>query len=318
MAANWMRRTALVGACATAVLLAACGSSTTESAIAPSRFIAFGDATSDVGQSGASYTVNNGSMNNWTRYVAAQYGKELKPSSQGGLNYAYGNARIAATPDAAGNAATPTLAAQIDQFLASGGALQKNDVILLSAGVSDMIVGLSGVMAGTQTAAQFEASARALGKQYADQIRRLTSAGAKQVVFAGTYDLGKSRWAVESGQVAAAEAASKAFNEALLIGLNDLGNSVLYVDLAYYVNLYTFSPTSYGFSNATTPVCTSVDPGPGIGIGAGQINSALCKASTLVAGANPDSYLFADKVYLTPSAYRQFGVYAYDKLRVRW
>lgn len=318
MAANWMRRTALVTACATAVLLAACGSSTTESAITPSRFIAFGDATADAGQSGNSYTVNNGSVNNWTRYVAAQYGLELKASNQGGLNYAFGNARIAATPDAAGNSSTPTLAAQIDTFLASGSALQKNDVVLLSAGVSDMIVGLSAVIAGTQTAAQFESSARALGTQYADQIRRLTNAGAKQVVFSGTYDLGKSLWAIERGQVAAAEAASKAFNEGLLIGLNDLGNSVLYVDLAYYVNLYTFSPSSYGFSNATTPVCTSVDSGAGIGIGSGQVNSALCTTSTLIAGANPDVYLFADKVYLTPSAYRQFGTYAYDKLRVRW
>lgn len=318
MAANWMRRTALVTACATAVLLAACGSSTTESALSPSRFIAFGDAAADVGQNGASYTVNDSSVNNWTRYVAAQYGKELKPSNQGGLSYAFGNARIAATPDAAGNAATPTVAAQIDSFLASGGALQKDDVVLLSAGTSDLIVGLSAVIAGTQTAAQYEASARSLGAQYADQIRRLTNAGAKHVVFSGSYDLGKSRWAVEKVQVPAAEAASKAFNEALLIGVNDLGDSALYVDLAYYVNLYTYSPNSYGFNNATTPVCTSVDAGPGIGIGAGEINSSLCTTSTLIAGANQDTYLFADKVYLTPSAYRQFGVYAYDKLRVRW
>lgn len=318
MAANWMRRTALVTACATAVLLAACGSSTTESAISPSRFIAFGDGTADVGQNNASYTVNDGSVNNWTRYVAAQYGKELKASNQGGLNYAFGNARIAATPDAAGNASTPTVAAQIDTFLASGSAFQKDDVVLLSAGVSDMIAGLSAVIAGTQTAAAFETSARAQGKQYADQIRRLTDAGAKQVVFSGTYDLGKSLWAIERGQVGTAEAASKAFNEALLIGLNDLGNSVLYVDLAYYVNLYTFSPNSYGFKTANAPVCTSVDSGPGIGIGAGEVNSALCNTSTLVAGASQDTYLFADKVYLTPSANRQFGVYAYDKLRVRW
>ncbi|MET1113459.1 MAG: SGNH/GDSL hydrolase family protein [Comamonas sp.] len=317
MAANWMRRTALVSACATAILLAACGSSTTESAITPSRFIAFGDATSDVGQSGRSYTVNDGSVNLWTRYVAAQYGLELKPSSQGGLNYAFGNARIVATPDAAGNAATPTVAKQIDSFLAAN-TLQSKDVVLLSAGVSDMVTGLSAVIAGTQTAEQFEASARALGKQYADQIRRLTNAGAKQVVFSGTYDLGKSLWAIERGQVGTAEKASKAFNEALLIGLNDLGNSVLYVDLAYYVNLYTYSPGSYGFKNANTPVCTSVDTGPGIGIGTGEINSSLCTTSTLIAGASQDAYLFADKVYLTPSANRQFGVYAYDKLRVRW
>ena len=317
MAANWMRRTALVSACATAVLLAACGSSTTESAITPSRFIAFGDATGDGGQRGSLYTVNDGTVNIWPRYVATQYGMELKPSSQGGLNYAFGNARIAATPDAAGNATTPTLTQQIDSFLASN-ALQRNDVVLLSAGISDMVAGLSAVIAGTQTRDQYIAASGAIGKQYADQIRRLTNAGAKQVVFSGTYDLGKSLWAIERGQVGTAEAASKAFNEALLIGVNDLGNSALYVDMAYYVNLYTYSPRGYGFTNATTPVCTSVDPGPGIGIGAGEINSSLCNLGTLLPGANKEAYLFADKVYLTSSANRQFGAYAYDKLRVRW
>ena len=66
MATNWMRRTVMVAACASAALLAACGSSTTESAITPQRFIAFGDAMSDVGQNGSRYTVNDGSVNNWT------------------------------------------------------------------------------------------------------------------------------------------------------------------------------------------------------------------------------------------------------------
>ena len=38
----------------------------------------------------------------------------------------------------------------------------------------------------------------------------------------------------------------------------------------------------------------------------------------LVAGANPDRYVFADNVYLSPSAHRQLGTYAYDRLRARW
>lgn len=54
------------------------------------------------------------------------------------------------------------------------------------------------------------------------------------------------------------------------------------------------------------------------GIGAGKVNSALCTTSTLLASANQDKYAFADSVYLTPSAQRQFGTYAYDRLRSRW
>ena len=77
-------------------------------------------------------------------------------------------------------------------------------------------------------------------------------------------------------------------------------------------------PANYGFNNATTAVCTSVDATNGIGIGAGQVNSALCTASTLLPGVSQTSYVFADPVYLTPSAQRQFGTYAYDRLRARW
>ena len=90
------------------------------------------------------------------------------------------------------------------------------------------------------------------------------------------------------------------------------------MDAAYYVNLYTSVPGVYSFTNAANPVCTSVDAGNGIGIGAGQVNSALCTPSTLVAGASADRYVFADSVYLTPEAHRQLGDFAYDRLRARW
>ena len=112
--------------------------------------------------------------------------------------------------------------------------------------------------------------------------------------------------------------ASTSFNTGLSVGIVDLGANVLSIDAAYYVNLYTNAPGSYGFDNATTPVCTSVDAGNGIGIGTGQVNSALCTAATLLPGANQNKYVFADAVYLTPSAHRQLGDYAYDRLRARW
>lgn len=317
MAANWMRRTVLVAACASAALLAACGSSTTESAITPQRFIAFGDAMSDVGQNGSRYTVNDGSVNNWTLQVAANYGKPLTASSAGGTSYATGNARVSAKPDAAGNASTRTITEQIDAFLA-GGSFANTDVVIVSGGVSDVIAGMAAVTAGTQTEAAMVAAARKAGEDLAAQVRRLVAAGAKYVVVTGTYDLSKSPWAKSIGREALLTDASSRFNDGLLVGIVDLGANVLYVDSAYYVNLYTSVPGNYGFNNATTAVCTSVDVTNGIGIGAGKVNSALCNSSTLLSGANQASYVFADSVYLTPSAQRQFGTYAYDRLRARW
>lgn len=317
MAANWMRRTALVAACASALLLAACGSSTTESAITPDRFIAFGDAYSDIGQKGSRYTVNNDTVNNWTLQLASHYQKTLAPVSAGGLSYAQGNARIAAQPDAAGDATTPTITAQIDRFLASQ-TFAPNDIVLLNGGISDLIVGMAAVRAGTLSAADYVAQARQNGKDLAAQILRLVNAGAPHVVVSGSYDLGKTPWAIAIGQETLLSEASSRFNEALLVAINDLGAHVLYIDSAYYVNLYTSAPSSFSFSYPKTAVCTSVDAGNGIGTGTGQVNSALCTPSTLLAGGDVNLYVFADNVYLSPSAHRQLGTYAYDKLRARW
>ena len=317
MAANWMRRTVLVAACVSAALLAACGSSTTDSAITPARFIAFGDANSDVGQNGSRYTVNDGSVNNWTSELVAKYGKSLTAVSAGGTSYAVGNARVSAKPDAAGSNTTLTVKEQIDSFLASN-TFTGDDLVMINGGISDVIANMAAVNAGTMTTEQMITASRQAGTDFAAQIRRLVNAGAKYVVVAGTYDLSKTPWATDIGRTTVLNSASSAFNEGLLVGIVDLGANVLYVDLAYYVNLYTSSPSAYGFENATKAVCTSVDATDGIGIGAGKVNSALCTTSTLLASANQDKYAFADSVYLTPSAQRQFGTYAYDRLRSRW
>src|SRR5687767_8352508 len=111
MAIQWLRRACLVAACASGLLLASCGGGDIVSQLDPARVVAFGDASADVGQNGRAYSINDdGSVNNWARYVAAAFGNELAPSSAGGLAYATGNARVTAKPDAAGDAATPTVA----------------------------------------------------------------------------------------------------------------------------------------------------------------------------------------------------------------
>ena len=314
MAANWMRRTALVAACASAALLAACGSSSIESALKPEQLITFGDGYSFVREQ--RYTVNNGTVNNWTLQLLDHYQKS--GSATGGLvSFAEGNTRIAQHPDAAGNATTPTITEQVDRFLAMG-TPKPNDLLLLNGGISDLIVGMAAVRAGTQTPDQFVANARLNGQALAAQVRRLVAAGASHIAVTGTYDLGKTPWAKSIGQEALLSQASSRFNESLLVAINDLSQHVLYVDAAYYVNLYESTPSSFSFNNATTPVCTSVDAGNGIGIGQGQVNSALCTSATLLPDADADRYVFADAVYLTPSAQRQLGLYAYDKLRARW
>lgn len=319
MTGKWLRRTVLLAACASAALLSACGASSIESALRPSRFVVFGDAMSDAGQSGTRYTVNDGTTSLWVEQLASRYGLTLKSSAAGGSNYARAHARVVAKPDATGSSATPTVQQQIDQFLAAD-KLGANDVVVLNAGVSDVIVQMSTY---TTPTALYAAMTQA-GKDYATQVRRLVDAGAQHVLVAGAYDLSRSPWGKADTHLDSAtgvtvlKQASLAFNEALLVAINDLGAKVLYVDAAYYYNLVTFSPTGYGLTNSTDIACTSVDSGVGIGIGAGEVSSGLCTTSTLASGIDYSKYVFADKVYFTPAAHVLFGNYTYDRLRLRW
>jgi outer membrane lipase/esterase len=135
-------------------------------------------------------------------------------------------------------------------------------------------------------------------------------------VVVGPYTLGRSPWPTATSLTTTLENASGRFNDDMLIALVDLGDKVLYVDAALQYNLMIATPTAFDMTNSVDPVCTSVDPGPGIGIGAGQINSALCTPSTTRGDYN--TYLFADQVYTTPKAQVTFGQYAYDRIRARW
>jgi outer membrane lipase/esterase len=315
MATQWLRRAWLLAASATALVLAACGGGSIDSQLAPSRIIAFGDAMADLGQNGARYTVNDGSVNNWTQWVASGFNVGLSTSASGGLSYAIGNARVTATPDAAGVSSTPTVTAQIATFLATKGQPAANDLVLVNAGTSDVIVQAQAVLTGAQTQDQMLANLGQAGREMAAQVRLLVNQGAKHVVVVGPINLGRSVWAKQLGQTALLEAASSRFNDQLKVAMVDLGDTVLYVDAALYFNLQTADGTE--FANITTAVCNSIDAGAGIGTGAGQVNSNLCTTATL-GDTNYNRYVFADRVYPTPLAHQKFGDYALSRIRQRW
>jgi outer membrane lipase/esterase len=317
MSSLWMRRGLLALVSASALLIAACGSGTIESQLQPTRILVFGDGLSDLGQGGTRYTVNDGGVNIWTQHVAASFGSNLTSAAAGGTSWARGNVRITSKPDAAGDSATPTVTEQIDAFLAAG-TIGDADLVIVGGGTADIVAEMAKVTSGAQTGEQMVANVQQAGRDLAAQVRRLVAAGGKHVVVTGTYDLGRSPWAIGVGQGALISRASSKFNEEMLVSIVDLGGNVLFVDLALLYNLMIAVPSAYDMVNAIDPVCTSVDPGPGIGIGAGQVNSALCTPSTVVPGVNYNQFVFADRVYPAPQAQRKFGEYAFTRIRARW
>jgi len=318
MSFHWMRRALLALAPAMALLLGGCGSGTIESQLKPTRMVVFGDGLSDVGQTGTRNTVNDASVNIWTQEVAASFGLGLDNAVAGGNSFATRNARINTKPDAAGNSATPTVKEQIDSFIARGGVFGPTDLIVVSGGTSDLIAEMAKVTSGAQTQDQMIANVKQAGRDLAAQVRRVVAAGGTHVIAVGAYQLGRTPWAAQINQADLLTNASIAFNDALLVSMVDLGANVLYVDVALLVNLMTANGTTFNIANLVDPACTSIDPGPGIGTGAGQLNSALCTPSTIVPGSDYNQFVFADRVYLTPNAQRQFGDFAFTRIHERF
>jgi phospholipase/lecithinase/hemolysin len=312
-----LRRALLGAACLSGALLAACGGGEVESKLAPKRLVSFGDAFSDLGQAGPRYTINDGTTNIWSQQLAARYGLSLSASSAGGSSYATASARVAAKPDAAGNAATPTVTEQVDRFLA-GASFNADDLVLINGGVADIVAEVGQTRSGAQSSSQAAADIEQAGKDLGAQVRRLVQAGASHVVVVGAYNLGRSPWARNIGQAAQLEDYATRFNNALLVSIVDLGANALYVDAALYYNLVIANPATYGLVNPNESACAVNDPGPGIGIGNGEINSALCTPENLRGPINRDQWLWADPVYPTPIGHRLFGDYAYDRITRRW
>ncbi len=316
-----VRRALVAVAAVLGVLLTSCGGGTTEGLLVPSRFLSLGDGMSDVGQKGATakYTVNDGSVTTWVEQVVNNYAATdpVRPSGAGGLGFAQGNARVNTSPDAAGNAATLTITQQADALLGAG-PIGANDVILMNAGTGDIVAEMRAVLAGAQSEAQMVVNLKQIAKAYGKQVRRLVESGAKHIVVVGASDLSRSPWAVAIGQTVALNTASIEFNTAFVVSIVDLGNQVLYVDLANFIDAYTSFPSTYGFKDGVNAVCTSVDPGPGIGIGANMVNSALCSPTTVISGADYNTYVFADALHFTPALQRAFGNLVFSRLSSRW
>lgn len=317
---NLTLRRSLLALSATCLLaLSACGGGgDIVDQLVPNRIVSFGDGFSDLGQGGGGkYTVNDGSVNNWTSVVANSYGLPLTPQSAGGQSWARGNARIALKPDAAGVAATLTVREQIDAFLAAG-PVGARDLILLSGGFGDVIAEVGRFVAGAQTREQLFTAVTQAGTDLASQARRLSQAGARYVTVAGVYDLGRSPWAARIGQQALLTELSIRFNDAFKVAAVDLGSTVFFVDTALYFNLLTGDPGSFGLNSAVSIACSSVDAGAGIGTGSGQVNSRLCTSATIASGVDFNRVVFADSVYPTPVAHRLFGDNSFQRISQRF
>ncbi len=294
MTGHPLRRLLLALSCATAALLAACGSGSIVDPFTPTRILSVGDSFSDLGQDGKRYTVNDDTINIWSQQAALNWGLPLIASNKGGLSYARGDALISGPT---GN----SIEAQVTELL-SKNTLQSGDLVLINGGLADIMT----IVANDGFSQLAFDKANAAGVALGAQVLRLVNAGAKRVLAVGLYPLGLSPMGTASGQSTNFTNITLAFNNAFKLSMVNLGANVLYLDSSQYYGQVYYTPTNFPpLNNSVTEACITV-------------LVTDCTPATIRPGYDYNTLVYASGVYFTPTSHRLLGNYAYNQIKNRW
>lgn len=304
--AAWQRMAAL----GLVTLLAACGGGSSQvESFTPSRLVAFGDEASAFEADGRKYAVNGlasgGATRDcralpiWTQVVADGYGFGFAECPVGsGAQKAVSRAQAGAT--------VVSVAAQV----AAQADLGSGDLVTVLAGVNDVKALYNESLApGARSRDQLLADAKSRGVALGNTLKSISDRGAR-VIVSTIPDLGLSPFgrAQTTANADLLSALSSEFNKGLRVNLpgqSDNGGDGRKVALVF-ADLITqqanSNPGTYSLDNASGAVCS----------GATLPN---CTTATLVAGANPSRWLWADDTWFADGGHRQLGSDALTRAR---
>jgi phospholipase/lecithinase/hemolysin len=261
---------------------------------------AFGDSLSDAGNDYiASYGLiptpliysrgrfSNGNV--WVQNLASKLGLgTLKPSLNGGHDFAYGGAETGQDPL---HTVNPTdLPSQLAQFLLNEPHPSAGALYTLSIGANDL---LDAIPEYASNEAEALADVKAAVANEVTFVSALAADGAKNFLIMNVPDLGKTP--EEAGDAATASYLTSLYNTQLKSALGTLAaadNINIYVLDAYtLIDDGVADPAKYGLKNVTTPVWT------------GNYEDPL--SGTLNAyGKAQDLYLFFDHLHPTETGHK--------------
>jgi outer membrane lipase/esterase len=284
-----MKRTLLVSAVAAGVGLGH-GSASAQF----NQFYFFGDSLTDAGVYGARFTVNPGLV--WAQDLGNRYGLSVTPSTQGGVDYAQGGARVSLpSPLIPAGAPQRSMSVQIDELLRATPKLNPAAVYSVWIGADDIIVNVQAAGSGQLDPALVQPNIVAAAKDTLAQIARLRDAGAKRVMVFNLPDIGKTPLGLSS-PTAPFSALSGLFNSTLEAGLTSLKVDIIPVNVFGLFNEVIANPAAYGLINVTSPACTVA-------------SSLNCTSATLVAPNAAQTYVFADSLHPTPAGHQIISDY---------
>jgi outer membrane lipase/esterase len=253
-----------------------------------SGIVTFGDSLSDGGTYGSKFTTNPGSV--WVELLASQLGLTLTPWTKGGTNFAQGGARVSQSPGITPvGAAERPVSTQITQYLtANGGKVASGSLVTLWAGANDIFVNLDAAGKGLITSAQVQGNIQQAASDLVTQVGRLRAAGAGTIVVVNLPDMGITPLGLNAGAAnkATFTALSGLYNTVLNLGLAQVGGNVISVNAYGLISEIAASPSTYGFTNVTTPACKTD-------------SSITCSPADLRDPNAAKTWLFADTVHPT-------------------
>jgi outer membrane lipase/esterase len=255
--------------------------------------VVFGDSLSDDGnislasgyRSIMKFTTNPGPIVD--EDLASHYGLTLAPSLLGGSDYAWGGAGIL-NNDPGTPAAVPLISTQIKGYLAANPKLSPTTLYSVLGGANDIFYAATLAAIGAETSTQAGTNVATAAQEEVTLIGGLKAAGAHYIVVYNLPDIGITPLAASEGPAgqAAFTALSDGFNTVLNGGLGVIGGNIVPVNLFSLIHEVAAAPQAYGFTNATTPACTTA-------------SSLNCTPATLVTPNAASTYLFADAVHPT-------------------
>ncbi len=285
-----MRKSLLVAALATGL-----GLVQGEAAAQFNSFAFFGDSLTDAGFYGSRFTVNPGQV--WAQDLGARFGVTVTPVTVGGDDFAQGGERVTLpSPLTPPGAPQRPLSTQIDELLAATPTLNPHTLYTVWIGANDIFVNVEEAAVGQITPAQVQANIVTAAQQTLQQIARLRDAGAKTIMVFNLPDIGLT----PDGRATPAapfSALSSLFNSTLQAGLGSLHVDIIPMNMYGLFNEVIANPAAYGFTNVTTPACTTS-------------SSITCTPATLVAPNADKTFLFADGVHPTPAGHQIIADYA--------
>jgi outer membrane lipase/esterase len=253
-----------------------------------SNMFFFGDSSTDAGFYGARFTVNPGLV--WAQDLGATYGFTIITVAKGGTDFAQGGTNVnTPSPLVPPGAPDRPLSTQISELLKISPSLDSRALYGVSAGYNDILTNLGAAQAGLISPMQVQTNIALAAGQVAQQVARLNAAGAQYLVVFNLYDLGRSPRGVATPAAPFSSLVSL-FNSTLNASLNQAPYQVIRVNTAQLFNEMLANPAFFGFTNVTSPACTTA-------------SSLQCTTSTLVAPNADKTYLFADDIHPTPAAH---------------